>query len=219
MSKQLVSLLPLPPIWKHKIRSLSCENTHKNPPQAALNACESQWVFACVCTGCTYCVAETAWLKTNWQKTFEAEKKGEKKRARTTTCQERNASNFSVICQPFNKTRALCPHTPPLSHKRQRWRGRGGKTQGWGKKTESLICLFPVCNHSTHLTFLLFQVVIFPSYSLLPPLTYLRQRKTKVYICACQGRQGNKHLATGPVSLRRTSCSLPLALSKGEQCL
>lgn len=59
---------------------------------------------------------------------------GKKKRAHTTTCQERNASNFFVIWQPFNKTRALCPHTPS-SHERQRWREeKGGESER--KKTD-----------------------------------------------------------------------------------
>lgn len=89
----------------------------------------------------------------------------------TTTCQEQNASNFSVICQPFNKTRALCPHTPPQSHKRQRKR-REEKKDKDGEKTEILICLFPVCKRSTHLTSLLLQVVIFPSDSPSPPLPW-----------------------------------------------
>ena len=88
---------------------------------------------------------------------MEEEKK--KKRAHTTTCQERNASNFFVICQPFNKTRALCPHTPSSSHERQRWREekagrRRVKRRGWERETEHLICLFLISNHSTHLTFL-----------------------------------------------------------------
>lgn len=51
------------------------------------------------------------------------------------------------------------------------------------EENEYLICLFPVCERSTHLTFLLLQVVIFPSDSLLfptpLPLTYLRQWRNK----------------------------------------
>lgn len=95
--------------------------------------------------------AETAWLKQTDKKHLK-QKKG-KKCAHTTTCQERNASNFSVICQPFNKTRALCPHTPPSSHKRRRWREEDEETRMRRRQTEHQICLFPIWNHSTHLTF------------------------------------------------------------------
>lgn len=105
-------------------------------------------VFLCVClrawTGCTYCAAETAWLKTNWQKTFGAEKKRKtekkKKSTNTTTCQEQNASNFSVIWQPFNKTRSLCPHTPSPSRERRRWREAGRLRAK--RQTEHQMCLF-----------------------------------------------------------------------------
>lgn len=56
---------------------------------------------------------------------------------KTTTCQEQNASNFSVIWQPFNKTRSLCPHTPPL-----RWRRREADRLSAKRQTEHHMCLF-----------------------------------------------------------------------------
>lgn len=175
MSKLLLSLLPLPPIWEHKNQILWEHN----------ETCTFVWfsgcvcVCVCACSGCTYCAAETAWLKTNWQKTFEAEKKGEK-RAHTTTCQERNASNFSVICQPFNKTRALCPHTPPSNHKRQRWseeeEGRREEKRRMGETDRASDMSFSYLKSFNSLNLLLsLQVVIFCSFSSSPPLSYLRQ--------------------------------------------
>jgi len=149
VSERLVSLLPLPPIWEHKIRSVSYENTHK---------------ICCVCVcahrlhllRCRDSLTENKLPKNIWSR-----KKNERifffieTRAHTTTCQERNASNFSVICQPFNKTRALCPHTPSSSHERQRWKEKERGKEDGGKREERSIrfVFFPVSNQSTHLTF------------------------------------------------------------------
>lgn len=127
VSKRLLTLLPLPPIWEHKIRSVSNKNTQK---RTCTCFCMCVWA----CTSCTDRAAETAWLKTNWQKTFEAES-GKGAHIHTTTCQERIASNFSVICQTFNKTRSALPPHFSLRDERQTWgaeeegRRRGGKTR------------------------------------------------------------------------------------------
>lgn len=48
MSERLLSLLPLPPIWEHKIRSVSYENT-KKPALVLLHVCDSQYVCVYVC--------------------------------------------------------------------------------------------------------------------------------------------------------------------------
>lgn len=75
-------------------------------------------------------------------------------RAHTTTCQERNASNFFVIWQPFNKTRELCPHTPSSSHDRQGWREekavrrRGKKADGASDVSFSYLKSFDSLNLS-----------------------------------------------------------------------
>lgn len=55
------------------------------------------------------------------------------------------------------------------------------------------------------------------AFSSSPTLPHLRQRKNKVCICKWQGRQGNKHLAIGPVSLRpNLQLSASSSLSKGD---
>lgn len=123
---------------------------------------------------CRDSLTENKLTKNIWSR-----KKGEK-RAHTTTCQERNASNFSVICQPFNKTRALCPHTPPSNHKRQRWseeeEGRREKKTRIGETDRASDMSFSYLKSFNSLNLLLsLQVVIFCSFSSSPPLSYLRQ--------------------------------------------
>lgn len=61
---------------------------------------------------CRDSLTENKLTKNIWSRKKKKEE-GRKKVRKTTTCQEQNASNFSVIWQPFNKTRSLCPHTPP----------------------------------------------------------------------------------------------------------
>lgn len=70
---------------------------------------------------------------------------------KTTTCQEQNASNFSVIWQPFNKTRSLCPHTPPLSRQRRRWREADRLSAE--RQTEHQMCLLSSHNLDTEASF------------------------------------------------------------------
>lgn len=153
MSERLLSLLPLPPIWEHKIRSVSYEDT-KNL-HMCFCVCVTLTMRVCA-RACVYVLATVAlivvprqldWKQTDKKHLKQKKRKKKKTRAHTTTCQERNASNFFVICQPFNKTRALCPHTPSSSHERQRWREekegrRRGKRRGWERDRQKIRYVF-----------------------------------------------------------------------------
>lgn len=88
---------------------------------------------------CRDSLTENKLTKNIWSR--KKKKNGEKKKCtNTTTCQEQNASNFSVIWQPFNKTRSLCPHTPSPSRERRRWREAGRLRAK--RQTEHQMCLF-----------------------------------------------------------------------------
>lgn len=137
-------------------------NTPKKKPVHVFSHVRDSWrarMRACVLEPAALIVRlrQLDWKQTDKKhlKQKKMEEGGKKKQhAHTTTCQEWNASNFFVIWQPFNKTRALCPHTPPSSHKRQRWREeKAGRRRG-RRQTEHQMCLVPNSNHLTHLTFL-----------------------------------------------------------------
>lgn len=113
-------------------------------------------VRVCACSGCTYCAAETAWLKTNWQKTFEAEKRGKNVHTQQPVKSEMPLIFLSSASRLTRRERSaptlLLQTTRDRDGVRKR-RGDGRKREGWETQTEHLICLFPIWNHSTHLTF------------------------------------------------------------------
>lgn len=84
---------------------------------ARLCVCMCVCVHACVCTrtGCFYCAAETACLENKLTKHLK-QKKNPKKTARTQqpVRSKKNASNFSVICQPFKGDENA--YSPPTTH-------------------------------------------------------------------------------------------------------
>lgn len=85
-----------------------------------------------------------------------------KQKRNTTTCQEQNASNFSVICQQFNKRGAFLPpqFSPwPFTHTEN-------QTRGWeGKKSARFLSLsffrLPYIFHFPSIHLILFTLNIF----------------------------------------------------------
>lgn len=219
MSKRLLSLLPLPPIWEHKIRSVSYENTKKL--HLFLHVCDFL-SFVCV-RACTSCCRDSL-TETNWQKTFEAEKRKEKKNAHI---QQPVKSEMPLIFLSSASRLTRRERSAPtllLQATRDRDGGRKKRRDGeekdkGGKETDGASDMsfsYLKSFDSLNLSFLS-RLWSFSRSLYRPPLPHLRQWKNKVCICKCQGRQGNKHLAIGPVSLRpNLQVSASSSLSKGD---
>lgn len=134
---------------------------------------------------CRDSLTENKLTKNIWSRKKKKKKDGRerKKFTNTTTCQEQNASNFSVIWQPFNKTRSLCPHTPSPSRERGRWRWREAGRLRAKRQTEHQMGLFLISDlNSLNLAFSLQVVSSLSSCLIVPSLFLLSQWEDIVYV-------------------------------------